>query len=120
MYRFIAGEMRRLSAWENIRHFRDRLWLEVDSDARARLRKLLINEEDKLGADLALLADIDRHISEGNHRIDRQRSLITAMERHGDNRLAQARTLLDCMLETQLLHQAYRRRILIEVEQNKL
>ena len=112
--------MFRIFAWENIRHFRDRLWLEVDPNARARLRKLLIAEEDKLGADLALLADIDRHISDGRHRIDRQRTLVTAMARDDHKGLAQARVLLDCMIETQVMHQMYRRRILMEVEKNKL
>lgn len=119
MYRF-ATEMYRFIARENIRYFRDRLWSEVDPDARGRLRKLLIAEEDKLGADQALLADIDRHISDGRHRIDKQQTLVTAMERDGHNGLALARILLDCMIETQLLHQAYRRHILIKVEQNEL
>jgi hypothetical protein len=112
--------MYRLFASHNIRHCRDRLWWEVDPEARARLQKLLIAEEEKLGNDVELLADLDRHISDGKRRIDRQRALVATMECDGHNGLAQARILLDCMLQTQLLHQAYRRRILIAVGQNKL
>jgi hypothetical protein len=112
--------MDRFVARENIRHFRDRLWLEVDRHARARLQELLIAEEDKLGKDLELLADIDRHLSDGNRRIDSQRTRVNTMERDGHNGLAQARILLDCMVETQLLHRAYRRRVLIEIKQNEL
>ncbi|MGC1359507.1 MAG: hypothetical protein WA851_27660, partial [Xanthobacteraceae bacterium] len=37
-------------ARENIRRFRDRLWSETDGSKRARLRDLLLAEEDKLGA----------------------------------------------------------------------
>jgi hypothetical protein len=112
--------MDRYIAKENIRHFRDRLWSEVDQGARARLRELLVAEEDKLAANLELLADIDRHISDGNRRIDKQRTLINAMERNGHNGLAQARALLDCMMETQRLHQEYRRSISTMIQQSQL
>jgi hypothetical protein len=112
--------MDRFIARENIRHFRDRLWSEVDPDLRTQLKEFLVAEEDKLANALELLADIDRHISDGNHRIDRQRVLITTMERDGHNGIAHARTLLGCMMDTQLLSQEYRRRLLIRIEQNKL
>jgi hypothetical protein len=108
--------MDRFIARENIRHFRDHLGSEVDPDSRALLHRLLIAEEDKLGKDLELLADLDRHISDGNHRIDRQRELITAMDRDGHNGLAHARTLLD----SQLLHKEYRQRTLLKIKQNGL
>jgi hypothetical protein len=107
-------------AKENIRHFRDRLWSEVDQGVRVRLRELLVAEEDKLAANLELLADIDRHISDGNCRIDRQRTLVSAMERNGHNGLALARVLLSCMMETQRLHQEYRQSISTRIEQSQL
>jgi hypothetical protein len=83
--------MDRFVARENIKHFRDRLWSETDHKVRARLRQLLIVEEDKLAADLELLAAVDRHMSDGSRRIERQRALVNAMERDGHNGLAQAR-----------------------------
>jgi len=105
--------MDRFIARENIGHLRDRLWSEVDQNLRARLRDLLIAEEDKVAADLELLADIDRHISDCDRRIDTQRALLNAMESHGQNGLVHARVLLGCLMESQRLHHEYRRRVLI-------
>jgi len=112
--------MDRFIARENIKHFRDRLWPEVDQEARSLLRKLLVEEEDKLGADLELLADIKRHIADGNQRIERQRALVTVLERDGQKGLAHAKTLLDGMLESQVLLHDYHRRIVIQVSQSRL
>ncbi|MBV9740659.1 MAG: hypothetical protein JOZ30_13540, partial [Hyphomicrobiales bacterium] len=50
--------MDRFIARENIRHFRELLWMETDPDVRARLQNSLIEEEDKLGASYDLLADV--------------------------------------------------------------
>jgi hypothetical protein len=112
--------MDRFIALENIKHFRDRLWTEPDADMRSRLHNLLVAEEDKLAADLELLANIDRHIADGDGRIARQQSLVANMERDGHNGIEQAQCLLDGMRDTQVLHQNYRRRILIEIDQNRL
>ncbi len=112
--------MDRFIAKENIKHFRDLLWSEVDQNVRARLRELLIAEEDKLAANLELLANIDEHISDGNRRIDRQRALVNAMERDGHNGLARAKVLLACLMESQRLHQEYRRLVQISIDQSKL
>ena len=120
MYRFFVWEMYRVFASQNIRHCRDRLWLEVDPEARARLQKLLIAEEDKLGNDVELLADLDRHISDGKRRIDRQRALVTAMERDGHNGLAHSRVLLACLTESQLLHKEYRPHVQIRIDHSEL
>lgn len=112
--------MDRFIARENIKHFRDRLCSEVNQDVRARLRELLVAEEDKLAANLELLANIDEHISDGNRRIDRQLALVNAMERDGHNSLAHAKVLLACLTESQLLHQEYRRLVQIRIDQSKL
>ena len=112
--------MDRYIAMENIKHFLDRLWSEADQDARAQLRKLLVAEEDKLAANLELLANIDRHMSDGNRRIDRQQALVNTMERDGHNGLAHAKVLLACMTESQTLHQVYRRHVQIRIDQSEL
>jgi hypothetical protein len=112
--------MDRFIARENIKHFRDRLWVESDPDMRSRLHKLLVAEEDKLGADFELLADVERHIADGNHRIKRQRAIVTDMQRDGHDGLVQARVLLESFMDSQLLSKNYRRRILIEITQNGL
>jgi len=106
--------MDRFIARENIKHFQDRLRVEIDPHTRSRLHKLLVAEEDKLGADFELLADVERYIADGNRRI------ITDMERDGHNGLVQARVLLEGLVESQWLIKNYRRRILIEISRNGL
>lgn len=105
---------------ENIKHFRDRLSSEIDPKARALLQKLLIAEEDKLGGDLELLADVHQYIWDGYQRIERQCILVALMERDGHKGLDNGKALLDGLLETQLLYKDYHRRILIEISQNQL
>lgn len=112
--------MDRFIARENIKHFRDRLWSENDRDVRSSLKQLLVAEEDKLAADFELLADVDRHTTDGNARIVRQQSLVAIMERDGHNGVTEAQRLLDGMRDAQALHQEYRRRLLIMIDQNRL
>ena len=100
--------MDRFIARENVKHFRNRLDTELDPDVRSKVRRLLIEEEDKLGASLELLADIDRHIEAGHRRVERQQLLVTTMERDGHASATQARCLLDGLLESLELHQQYR------------
>ena len=110
-----GGAMDRFIARENIKHFRDLLGSATDCAMRSNLQKLLVLEENKLGASLELLADIDRHIADGNTRVERQQALVATMERDGHPALAQARTLLDGMRETLALHHRYRQRLMLAV-----
>lgn len=112
--------MDRFIARENVKHLRERLRSESDGDTRTRLGRLLVEEEDKLAADLELLADIDRHIGDGHSRIVRQRTVVAAMERDGHAGLGKATQLLDAMLDSQKLHTNYRELILISIERNRL
>jgi hypothetical protein len=107
-------------ARENIKHFRERLWTEGDPKVRARLRELLLAEENKLAASLELLADVDRHISDGHNRIEKQRAIIATLELNGSAGLAQARLLLATLMESQALHEDYRQRVMIKIDQNRL
>ena len=111
--------MERPIAWENIKDFRDRLWSESDPNIRSHLQKLLITEEDKLGAKLELVSDIERHIRESNRRIERQQALVATMARDGHDGLSRAEALLDGLIESRLLHEDYRERILIAINQNR-
>ena len=106
--------MNRFIARENIKRFRERLRTETDKVVQSCLQKLLVLEEDKLGADLEVLIEIERHISDGRHRIERQRVIVADMERDGHNGLAQARCLLEGFEEAQLIHENYRKRIKAE------
>jgi hypothetical protein len=86
----------------------------------SRLHKFLVEEEDKLGADFELLGDVERHIADSNRRIERQRKIVADAERDGHNGLVQARGLLGGLMESQLLHEDYRQRILLEIKRNAL
>jgi hypothetical protein len=86
---------------------------------RSRLHHLLIAEEDKFGADLELLAEIERHISESYRRIERQRTLVANAERNGGDGLGASRALLDGLIESHRLHSDYRERVLITIARNR-
>jgi hypothetical protein len=75
--------MDRLIAAQNIKHFRDRLRCEPDQVTRATLQKLLVQEEDKLAADLALLEDLDQEITKCDAIIERQQALLVNIESNG-------------------------------------
>ncbi len=68
---------------ENIDHFRRQLATETSRDLRRLLQGLLVDEEDKLGASMELLEDIEQAIKEGEARIERQKTLIQDLERNG-------------------------------------
>jgi hypothetical protein len=109
--------MDRYITQENIRHFRDRLSREVNPGTRTLLQKLLVEEENKLGADLEALADVQQYLEDGHHRIERQRALVAIMEREGHKGLDQAKVLLDSLLQTQFLHRYHYQRLLIKINQ---
>lgn len=79
--------MDRFIARENIRHYRDMLLSDIAPEVRSRVRKLLVEEEDKLGKDLELLIDIERHIADGAQRIEAQQSCVRAMHTNGHDGL---------------------------------
>ncbi len=103
--------MDRFIAQENIRHFSDRLRYEVDLDKRSSLQKLLVDEEDKLGSDLELIAEVDRFIASFESLIQTQSALVAALERDGDDRAPPARSLLDGLAQSQTLYKEYRHKI---------
>jgi hypothetical protein len=104
-------------ARENIRHFRNRLRSETDRLSRSVLQRLLVEEENKLAADVELLKDLAQEIAKGQQRIDRQRALITTLEGNGDD-VTTARALLDGLTESLILYQDYRQRLASRLEQN--
>ena len=112
--------MDRFVARENIRHYRDMLLSDIEPDKRSRVQKLLVEEEDKLGKNLELLADIQTHIDEGARRIWTQESRVRAMQLTGHNGVGQAQAFLDGMMESQRVSMKYRRLVEQEVERNRL
>jgi hypothetical protein len=110
--------MDRFIARENIKHFRDLLWTDLDARDRVRIQRLLIEEEDKLARNSELLETLERHIENGRRRITAQCALVERMQCDGHNGLAKAQALLDGMVESQFLHMNYHSRITVEIEQS--
>jgi len=108
-YRFVARA--------NINHFRDRLRSETDAASRSILQKLLVQEEDKLGADFALLDDLSREIVKCQQWIERQRALVGTLERDGRDATT-ASALLNGLSESLIIHQHYRQRVATRLQQN--
>jgi hypothetical protein len=112
--------MDRFVARENIRHYRDMLLSDVEPEMRLRLHKLLIEEEDKLGKDYKLLAEIEWHIAEVAQRIEAQRLRLCAMQTDGHDGVGRAQAFLDGMMESQRISMEYRRLVKQEIERNRL
>jgi hypothetical protein len=108
----------RFVARENINRFRGRLRSETDAALRAQLQKLLVEEEDKLAADLELLADLAREIGKCQQWIARQQVLVENLERGGSDTTT-ARALLNGVTETLIIHQAYRQRVATRLEPDR-
>src|SRR5262245_6388810 len=75
--------MNQVIARVSIRFYRDMLLSDIRPEERSRVHKLLIAEEDKLGKDLKLLADIEWYIAESARRIEAQQSHVRAIQANG-------------------------------------
>ncbi len=104
----------------NIHYLRDQLVSETDPALRARLTKQLIEEEDRLGANAALLDDVDREINRAIILVARQTALVISMERNGRSGAELARKLLGCLTDNQRLHERYREKLQIALGENGL
>jgi hypothetical protein len=92
----------------NVERFVDRLRFEHDPTVRRSLRRLLLEEEDKLGLSLERLGKVQHHIGEGRARIARQKILIERLVANGhDARFAE--NLLRNFIEVnEILERHYR------------
>jgi hypothetical protein len=106
----------RFVAQDNINRFRDQLRLETDPTKRSILQKLLVEEEDKLAVDFALLEDVAQEITNCLRRIDRLRALVETLERCGRD-VTTAKALLSAITESLVLHQDYRQRLATRLDQ---
>jgi len=103
-----------------IRQYRDVLLSDIGSEQRSLVQKQLIKEEDKLGKDLQLLADIERHIAETCQRIEAQQVRVSTIQANGRDGLVVAQALLDGLLESQQLSMEYRQRVMDEIERRRV
>lgn len=112
--------LERFVAVANIRRYQERLWNERDSVMRRRLHSLLIEEEDRMAADLELVAEAERSIAHLDDLIRTQSALVVVLEKDGGDGHASARGLLDGLVETRNLHQDYHRRLVKAVDQSRV
>jgi hypothetical protein len=111
--------MDKFVARENIRHFRDRLETETDPNTRTLLRRLLVQEEDKLGHNSEALREIEDHIARAKEHVNRQQTLVASIESDGHD-AKHALMLLNNYSEILLAYQNQREKISIKLEQSRL
>ena len=105
--------MDRFTARQNVRHLRGRLFSELEPHTRSYIERLLVEEENKLGADLELIAEVERVIANFDALIVAQQALAAALERHGHECDARDRGLLDGLRQSQRLHKEYHQSLLV-------
>src|SRR5436309_2391150 len=99
-------------ARENIKYFSSRLKSELHPNVRSQVQRLLVKEEDKLGADLEFLAEVERTIISFRALIDTQRRLVATLE-HNGGEAERERATLNGLRHTHVLCQMYRQKILV-------
>jgi hypothetical protein len=97
----------------NVRHLRGRLFSELEPHTRSCVERLLVEEENKLGADLELIAEVERAIANFDALIIAQQALAAALERPGHECDARDRGLLDGLRQSQRLHKEYHQSLLV-------
>lgn len=104
-------------ARENIRHFTNQLGFESRPRARTVLQKLLLEEEDKLGADLELLGEMKKTIKNFTALIETQNRFVAVLENSRQDS-ASARALLDGLEQSKIVCERYYERIAILAKQH--
>ena len=99
-------------ARENIKCFCSRLKSVLDPKVRSHVQRLLVREEDKLGADLEFLAEVEQTIITFDALIDTQKRLVATLEQNGSE-AGRERATLNGLREAHVLCQMYRNRFLV-------
>ena len=92
----------------------------IEPGVRSRVHNQLVDEEDKLGKDLELLVDIQRHIVDGARRIEAQQLRVRTMQADCHDGAGRSQTLLDGMTESQRLLMKYHQLVEREIGRNRL
>ena len=100
---------------ENIKHFTSRLKSELHPRVRSYMQRLLVREEDKLGADLEFLAEVDQTIISFDALIETQNRLVATLE-HNGGEAERERATLNGLRNAHVLCQMYRQKILVAFE----
>jgi hypothetical protein len=97
----------------------DQLRSEVEPSRLQQLRRLLIDEVDRLGVSFEWLAKFEQEIAKADERIEFQRAHVATLERAGSDTTA-ARSLLENLMQIQASYKQYRQRILDAIGRNEL
>ena len=102
----------------NIERFLEKLRFEPDPAVRGSLRRLLLEEENKLGLILERLGKVQHDIAENRGRITRQKVLIDRLGANGHD-VMPAESLLRNLIEINEILERYRRTILGAISRNR-
>jgi hypothetical protein len=103
----------------NVARFLDQLRFEHDPATRASLRRLLLEEEDKLGRSIERLRKVQRYVAEGSRRIALQKALIARLKADG-NDVTLAETTFKNLIDIQKILEQYRQVLLNSIDENRL
>ena len=102
--------MLKFIAMQNVERFRAKLNNETHPERRILLQRLLVEEEDKLGATFELLASVQRAIHDCRQQIAELRALLADNGGHTpDTTVAKAR--LETLMASRVLHDSYCRKL---------
>ena len=94
----------------NITRLRGQLLTDIDPKKQYQIRKLLIEEEDKLGSHSELLDDLYEQIARGRELIAWHNVLVKSTAHNGYVGAAEAESLLVRLKDSQDLHEKYLKR----------
>jgi hypothetical protein len=102
--------MLKFVALQNVVRYRAQLNDEIDPAKRFVLKRLLVEEEDRLGATFELLAEVRQAIADCKCRIAELRCLTENIEIDG-RAAAVARVRLEALKDARTLHETYRQKL---------
>src|SRR6266700_556355 len=111
----MAVDIDRFVAEQNVVRFRNKRLREVEPNLQAALRRLLIEEEDKLARDLAQLSEVESEIEGWNERIAKQRSIVSRLDQSGRDTTI-AHQLLESLVLTMALLDKHRLRLVAALD----
>jgi hypothetical protein len=97
-------------AMQNVKHFRTKLHNEVNPDRRVLLQRLLVEEEDRVGASSEVLAGVQRAIDDYTRQIAELTSIIKTLQIDGPGATV-AKAQLETLTDSLELHKTYCRKL---------
>ena len=110
--------MLKFIAMQNVERFRAKLNNETHPERRILLQRLLVEEEDKLGATFELLASVQRAINDCRQQIGELRALLAG--NRGDTPVTTvAKARLETLMASRVLHDSYCRKLESKLYQDR-